>query len=92
MIEYKGRAGLKETRVYNADFWLVGLFCVQTEETMSGKLSWISGDEDNAWFDALDHAALNLIRQYAIMAVNLTKQDIYSVLLRDILRTVQTFE
>ncbi len=59
---------------------------------MSGKLGWISGDEDNAWFDTLDRAALNLICQYAIMAVDLTEQDIYSVPLRDILHTIQTFE
>ncbi len=71
MIEYKGCVGREWTRVCNADFWSVGLFCVQIEETMSGKLGWISGDEDNAWFDALDRAALNLIRQYAIMAVDL---------------------
>ena len=64
---------------------------MQTEETLSGKLGWISGNKDNAWFDALDRAALNLIRQYAVMAVDLTKQDIYSVPLRDIFCTVQTF-
>ena len=91
MIEYNGRAGLEWTRVCNADFWSVGLFCVQKEETLSRKLGWISGDEDNAWFEALDRAALNLIRQYAVMVVDLTKQDIYSVPLRDILCTVQTF-
>ncbi len=59
---------------------------------MSGKLGYISGDEDNAWFDALDRVALNLICQYAIMAVDLTKQDNYSVPLYDILCTVQTFK
>ena len=91
MIEHNGWAGLEWIRVCNANFWLVGLFCVQTEETLSGKLGWISGDKDNAWFDALDCAALNLIRQYAIMTVNLTEQNIYSVPLRDIFCTVQTF-
>ncbi len=65
---------------------------MQTEETISVKLGRISGDKDNAWFDALDRAALNLIRQYAIMAVDLTKQDIYLVPLRDVLPIIQTFE
>lgn len=37
-------------------------------------------------------STLNLIRQYAVMAVDLTDADIYSVPLRDILRTVQTFD
>ena len=91
MIEHNGWADLEWTRVCNADFWSVGLFYVQTEETLSGKLGWIFEDEDNAWFDALDRAALNLIRQYAVMAVDLTKQDIYSVPLCNILRIVQTF-
>ena len=58
---------------------------------MSGKLGWIKGDEDKTWFNALDRAALNLIWQYAVMAVDLTDMDIYSVPLRDILRIVQTF-
>ncbi|WP_375449249.1 hypothetical protein [uncultured Nostoc sp.] len=64
---------------------------MQKKETLSEKLGWISKDKDNAWFDTLNHAALNLIRQYAIMAVDLTKQDIYSVPLCNILCTVQTF-
>lgn len=53
---------------------------------------WISRDEDNTWFDALDRATLNLIYQYAIMVVNLTKQDIYLVFLCNIFRTIQTFK
>ena len=58
---------------------------------MSGKLGWIEGNKDKAWFNALNRAALNLIGQYAVMAVDLTDIDIYSVPLRDILRTIQTF-
>lgn len=75
-----------------ADFGSVGLACVHTEETMSGKLGWIQGDENKTWFLALERAASNLIRQYSVMAVDLTDADIYSVPLRDDLCTVQLFD
>lgn len=92
MINFNNLPGLEWSQVCAADFWSVGLACVHTEETSSGKLGWIQGDEDKTWFFALERAALNLIRQYAVMAVDLTDADIYSVPLRDILRTVQTFD
>lgn len=52
---------------------------------MSKKLDWIFEDKDNAWFDTLDRVALNLICQYTIMAIDLTKQDIYLLLFYNIL-------
>lgn len=91
MIKFNGLPSLEWTRICTADFWSVGFYYVNTEETMSGKLGWIEGNEDKAWFNALDRAALNLIQQYAIIAIDLTNIDIYSVPFRDILRTVQTF-
>ena len=91
MIEFNGLKSLEWTQICTADFWSVGLYCMNIEETMSGKLGWIEGNEDKAWFNALDRAALNLIQQYAVIGIDLTNMDIYSVSLRDILCTVQTF-
>lgn len=72
----------------SADFESVRLTCIQIEETLSGKLGWIQEDEDKTWFLPL----INLIRQYAVMAIDLTNTDIYLVPLRNIFCTVQMFD
>lgn len=61
-------------------------------KTSSEKLEQIQGNKDKTWFFALERAALNLIWQYTLIAVDLTNMDIYFVPLRDIFRTVQTFD
>lgn len=79
IIEFNGLSSLEWSQICTTDFWLVGLYCIHTEEMMLGKRGWIKGDGDKAWFNILDRAVLNLIRQYAIMAVDLTDMDFYLV-------------
>lgn len=61
-------------------------------ETGDGKLNSIKKDKDGIGFAALEHAAFNLIYQYAVMAVNLSEEDICHVLLYNILCVVQYFK
>lgn len=68
-----------------ANFWSLGLAYVHIDKILSEKLGWIQEDEDKTWFFALECATLNLIRQYAVMAVDLTDTDIYLISLWDIL-------
>lgn len=91
MIEFMGEQGLRWSKTFVADFWSAGLASIQTVETESGKLGWIQGDEDGIWFSALERTALNLICQYAVMAVDLSNEEICRVPIRDALRAVQSF-
>lgn len=79
MIQFNNLPGLKWSRVYAADFWSVGLVYIQTEKTLSEKLGWIQRDKNKTWFLTLEHAALNLIQQYAVKVVDLIDVDIYLV-------------
>lgn len=92
MLEFNNLLGLDWSWVYAADFWSVGFTSVQTEKTASGKLGWIQGDEDQTWLLALECTALNLIRQYAVMTIDLSDADIYLFPLCNVLCTVQTFD
>lgn len=91
MTLFNSLEGITWSKANVADFWAAGLACVQTLHTSTGRLGWIQGDQDQIWYHALDHAALTLIRQYAVMAVNMTDEEIFRVPVKDLLRSVPTF-
>lgn len=71
-----------------ADFWAVGLASMQTKHTSTGRLGWIKEDSNNIYYNALDYATLSLVRQYAVMAVNMSDEEIFRVPVKDLLRSV----
>lgn len=83
--------GISWSKANVADFWAMGLASVQTKHTSTGRLGWIEGDSDNINYNALDYAALSLVRQYAVMAVNTSDKEIFCVPVKDLLRSIQTF-
>lgn len=92
MLEFSGLRGLTWSCTSILNFWLLGLAAMHTEKTSSGGLGWICGDTELAWFAALERVALNLIRQYAVMCVDVIESEIFRIPLRDVLRAVSTFE
>ena len=61
-----------ESNVIN--FWSIGPSAAQTEETPSGALGWLQGDDDGTWFAALEAAALTLIMGYVVLAKGVSKR------------------
>lgn len=92
MIEFNQLDGLRWSKANVIDFWSAGLAAVETAYTSTGRLGWIRNDEDNTLFIALNNAALGLIRQYALMVVNMTDEDVFRVPVKDLMRSVQTFK
>lgn len=74
-----------------ADFWAVGLASVQTKHIFTGRLGWIEGDSNNIYYNALNYAALLLVCQYVVMAINISAKEIFHIPVKDLFRSVQTF-
>ena len=64
---------------------------VETAHILNGRFGWIKTNQDKKIYFTLRTAALNLICQYAVMAMEITDKEIFCVPLNDILRFVQTF-
>lgn len=92
MLNFGGLQGLTWGKPNLIDFWLVGIASVETEGTSDGKVGWIQDDKDGVWEQALNQAALSMIRMYCLVAVDLPDQEVCDIALRSLLRSVTTFK
>lgn len=77
MMEFNQLVGLSWSKANVVDFWAAGLAAVDTAHTSTGRLGCIRTDNDNTLYNALDTTALSLIRQYTVMGVNMTDDEIF---------------
>ena len=83
--------GISWSKANMANFWAMGLASVQTKHTSTRRLGWIKRNSDNIYYNTLDHAAVLLVCQYAVMAVNMFAKQIFCIPINNLFCSVQTF-
>lgn len=91
MITFNDLLGLNRFCACVFDVWSLGLAMVETVETPSDNLGWISADEESIWYNALYCVTLSLIHQYAMISVNEKEAKIFPIALDNLLYAVPTF-
>ena len=74
------------------NFWSISFAVVETLKTLMQKLDWIWNNIEGIWFYSFFFVALTLIRQFAVICMDVLAANVACLHFQDFLRFVLTFQ